>query len=256
MQANLQHCRKHLRQYDYPRYLLSLTLPLKQREQLWVLGAFNAEMARAAEASDPTAGAIRLKWWIDALQNKQRHPVVEALHELNVDLQVLQTAIEAREADLIEGFMFADMKEMDAYAIAIGGFWAVMSDNAEQEKWLRALGQAWVLQELLWSAGYHLSQGRCSLPEAVVAAHGINPLDMKSDATHELCHIIESLAKRVEETLKRLQVPQNAPLSRAVPFIKWRAQKMQHNPQQVLALNLRESRLKMLWKLLFFVGNS
>lgn len=251
MSSTIQHCRQLLREKDYPRYLLSLTLPSPQREALWVLGAFNVEISRAAEMSELATGAIRLKWWQEALDAPRQHPVVEALHAEVTDMAPLHRAIEAREADLQPGYLFADMKELDAYATATGGFWVALAENEEQSQWLLALGQCWVLQGLLWSTGYHLSEGRCTLPKEVVAAHGIDPLEAEDDITAALHHIIQTLARRVEETLKRIPQPAAAPLQRAIPFLNWRLRKMQQQPQLALVLNPTEPRLKLLWYMLF-----
>ncbi len=251
MQANLQHCRTLLRTHDYPRYLLSLSLPQIQRERLWVLGAFNVEISRAAETTEFATGAIRLKWWMEALETSRKHPVVEALHEMKFDTAPLLAAIEAREADIDTGYHFADIKALDIYATATGGFWTALADNDEQTNWLRALGLCWSLQGLLWATGYQLSQTYTAIPEEVAAAHGVNLLAPEGDITHDIHHIIQTLSRRIEETIKRLNKPEDAMLARAVPFIQWRVAKMQQNPAITLALNPQESRLVMLWKLMF-----
>ncbi|MDG1287130.1 MAG: squalene/phytoene synthase family protein [Rickettsiales bacterium] len=251
MQANIQHCRKLLREKDYPRYLLSLSLPPKQRERLWVLGAFNVEISRAAETTEIATGAIRLKWWMEALEQPRKHPVVEAIHAMEFDIAPLLAALEAREADIETGYHFADMKVLDAYATATGGFWLPLAETDEQKKWLTQLGQVWVLQGLLWATGYQLNESYSTIPEEVFAAHGIDPLAAEEDITPQLCHIIQTLARRVEETLKRIDVPKDAPLARAIPFLYGRASKMQQTPELALAINPSESRLKMVWKMMF-----
>lgn len=251
MQAPLSHCRKLLRTHDYPRYLLSLTLPSPQREQLWALGALNVEVSRAAEMSEPATAAIRLKWWLEALDQPRQHPVVEALRAYNFNTPLLIAAIEAREVELEKGFWFADMKALDAYATATGGFWAALARDEAEAEWLASLGQLWALQGLLWATGYHLSQGRCTLPQEVVVTHGINPLEPQGDITPQLEHIITALARRIEESLKRLQMPKEALLARAVPVIRWRARKMQQSPQVALTQNPPESRLGLLWQMMF-----
>lgn len=251
MKSNLHHCRQNLREKDYSRYLLSLTLPKPQCEQLWVLGAFNVEISRAAETTEFATGAIRLKWWMEALDQPRKHPVVEALHEMQFDKAPLLAALEAREVDIDTGYHFANMKTLDAYATATGGFWSTMATSEEQKNWLLALGQCWSLQGMLWATGYQLNQGYTTIPEEVAAAHGLNLLELEGNMTHELHHIIQTLSRRVEETLKRLKPPEKAMLARAVPFIQWRVEKMQQNPQIALALSPNESKLKMIWKMMF-----
>lgn len=251
MQENLSHCRKQLREYDYPRYLLSLTCERDVQQKLWVLGALNVELSRAVEMSEPATGAIRLKWWLEALQEDREHPLVKALHEMNFSPEPLQKAIEAREADLEPDYPFADIKALDVYATAVGRMWQVLTEDEEQRDWLVRLGQLWVLQGLVWSTGYHLSQGRCVIPREVAAAHGIDPLIDEGDISEPLCHMVKTLARRVEETLKRVERPDGALLHRALPFIQWRMKKVQQNPMLALAKNPPELRIAMLWQFMF-----
>ena len=223
------------------------------REKLWVLGAFNVEISRAVETTDIATGAIRLKWWMEALEAPRKHPIVEALHHYKFDSTPLLNAIEAREADIEKGYQFVDMKALDTYATDTGAFWCALAEDAETRQWLASLGQVWVLQGLLWASGYQLSQGYSAIPRAVVASHGIDPVnDAKEEDVEAILHIIQSLARRVEETLKRLKTPANAPLKRALPLLYWRAHKMQQTPELALALTPAESRIKLLWKL--FIG--
>jgi phytoene/squalene synthetase len=250
MNPSLSHCRQLLKQHDYPRYALSLALPKEQRNALWVLGAFNVEISRAAEMSEPATGAIRLKWWYEALEQPREHPVVTALHEGDYEFSFLQQAIESREMDLVPDYPFQSIKEMDAYATATGGFWAAMAKDKSQQAWLQALGQCWALQGTIWSIGYNLLQGRSVIPKEVSAAHQIDPLLAEEDISSQLCHIIQTLARRVEETRKRLEPPSDALLLSALSFVQWRCELMRAQPELVLQAHPPEKRLKMLWTML------
>lgn len=251
MQADLQHCRELLREKDYPRYALSLTMPASQREKLWVLGAFNVEISRAAEMSEAAIGAVRLKWWLEALEAPREHPVVRALHHAALDRSPLVSAIEAREIELEEGYWFDDIKALDRYAAATGGFWSALTEDAEQAAWLTKLGQCWVLVGLLWTTGYHLAQGRSLLPRQVVATHGLEVLEADANDEAALCHVIEALAQRVQATLQRLSPPANAIGVRAIAYLSWRAETIHKEPQRVLQTQPYSAPLMTVWKMQF-----
>ncbi len=252
MVTPIQHCRQILREKDYPRYLLSLTLPPKLREQLWVLGAFNVEISRSAEMSEAVTGAIRLKWWMDALQKPLNHPVVVALHGLNKNLAPLANAIEAREQDLEKGYRFATIKELDIYATATGEFWQLLAQSDEEIKGLQSLGFLWALQGLLWSTGYHLAQGVSTIPQEVATTHGTNILESSAEDFEALCHMVRALARRIEASLNQLSDSKTPLLlNRAVPFIRYRSTLMQNQPEIALAKHPADNRLTLLWQFYF-----
>lgn len=64
--------RLEARNHDYDRYLCSLFIHNRLRDDVWVAIAFASELARiVAIASNPTVSAIRLKWWQEALAELQ-----------------------------------------------------------------------------------------------------------------------------------------------------------------------------------------
>lgn len=226
---HLHDCRKLLRRYDWERYLLSLHLPSPLRELQWVLGAFNVEVARTAEAvSEPTIGAIRLKWWLEALEAieagkpPRRHPVAESLNAVvrygRLPLLPLRELISARELDMDAGVILPDIAALDAYATRSGaGVWLPLVALAEEKDrqqvtdFLTRLGHLWAATGLLRATGHHLRQGKSYIPQEVLRVHGIEFDDFAVWPQREkLLHVLEALLARLRPAMEVLQADAKA----------------------------------------------
>lgn len=68
---------------EFDRYAAALLAPVQARDDLMVLAAFAAELARIAPATqrEPTMGAIRLQWWRESIEKGEAtgNPVLDAL---------------------------------------------------------------------------------------------------------------------------------------------------------------------------------
>ena len=108
--SGLSACGAIVRRYDKDRYLSALFAPVKAREALFAVLAFNHEVAKTSEVvSESLIGQIRLQWWREALdgieagtprQHEVVTPLSEAVWELGLSLAPLRRLIDAREADL------------------------------------------------------------------------------------------------------------------------------------------------------------
>ena len=68
MADSFDHCEELVREGDKNRFLATLFAPAKYRRPLFVLYAFNVEIARIRElAREPLPGEVRLQWWRDVL---------------------------------------------------------------------------------------------------------------------------------------------------------------------------------------------
>jgi len=124
-------CAELVRRGDPDRWRAAMTAPAGPRDGLMALYAFNLEIARAAYvASDPMLGAIRLRWWSDALaeifagQPPRRHevvlPLAETIRASALPREPLEAMVDARGWDCgREGF--ADLAELEAYLDATAG---------------------------------------------------------------------------------------------------------------------------------------
>lgn len=101
------------RRHDPDRFLCALFAPPERRETLFLLIAFNHELARAREAaSNAMTALIRLQWWRDAVTEAgteappRRHevatPLAEALRQGQLSAEDLHAMIDAREAETEE----------------------------------------------------------------------------------------------------------------------------------------------------------
>lgn len=119
------YCEEVVRSGDKDRYLTALFTPAKQRRALFVLYAFNHEVARVREqARESMPGEIRLQWWADVLAGAghgdvSANPVAAALREVVVRFRLpprmLADLIEARRFDLYDEPM-ENLSALELYA--------------------------------------------------------------------------------------------------------------------------------------------
>jgi 15-cis-phytoene synthase len=169
-----------VRRHDPDRFLTALFAPPEKRDALLTLYAFNHELARAREAvSEPPLALIRLQWWREVVEGaRRRHEVAEPL----------AAAIDAGELDRADLLALIDGREVEAepaietlqawraYVAGTAGGLAVAAGRllgAPDPDVLRPLGAAYGIAGLLRSVGAHARQGRCMLPEDVLAEHGL-----------------------------------------------------------------------------------
>lgn len=178
------------RRHDPDRFLCALFAPAPRREALFALIAYHHELGRAYDATtNPLAGAIRLQWWRDALDEPRRHEVATPLHDAItaglLDRADLLAMADAREAELDEDG-FASAAPFAAYLRGAHGGFAVaagrMLGAAPAElPILEAIGAAHGLALLLRAAPAMAARGRrllpqdapAELPEAIRALAGI-----------------------------------------------------------------------------------
>jgi phytoene synthase len=169
-----------VRRHDPDRFLTALFAPPEKRDALLTLYAFNHELARAREAvSEPPLALIRLQWWREAVEGpRRRHEVAEPLFAAIAagafrrdDLLAL---IDAREVEAEPAI--ATMDDWRAYLLSSAGGLAVAAARllgAPDPEGFRRFGAAYGLAGVLRSVAAHARQGRCMLPEDVLADHGL-----------------------------------------------------------------------------------
>jgi phytoene synthase len=172
-----------VRRHDPDRFLAALFAAPDRREVLFLLYAFNHELARTSEVtSQPILALIRLQWWREVVEGvARRHevagPLGEALTAGLLDRADLLEMIEGREAEaeapiatLVE---WRDMVSRCAGGVAVATGRALGGEGATLER-LRALGMAYGIGGQLRSVAVLAGQGRCLLPVDVLAAHGLS----------------------------------------------------------------------------------
>jgi len=195
-ESAVESCRRLARRHDFERYLAALFAPRLQRPALWILLAFNAEIARTREiVSEAAIGEIRLQWWREVLetaaaggparQHEVAAPLTAALRAGRLDPALLADLIDGRERDLDDAPM-ADEDALADYAARTGGTLAEAmalaagagrTDAAARQS-AQALGTGWALAGILRAAGFHAARGRQLLPQSVLAAGAAGPRDL------------------------------------------------------------------------------
>lgn len=219
-----------LRRDDHDRYVSAMFAPPDLRGALWVLYAFNLELAQIRpQIREPLAGMIRLQWWRDIIAGERtgeaaRHPVAGPLLRLIADRQLplteFQRIIEAREKDL-DAIPFADRQTWSDYGRDSAGALAGLAcrilgaENAAVEE----LGACWALTGLLRSLPFHVAQNWLALPRDALQAAGLDPetvLAAQADKD-KLVGVVKVLA---DETLQRLHQAARPKLDkRALPAV-------------------------------------
>ena len=173
-----------LKRGDPDRYLATLAAPVALRPKLFVLYAFNLEVARAPWVTQEALIAeMRLQWWRDVVANAasgaaRAHEVAGPLHDLIRDvplpLDVLDRMIFARRWDVYrEGF--ADTTALAAYLddTAAGLMWLaarVAGAACGAEATVRAYGRAAGMAAFLRALPELTARGRKPLPDAAPQA--------------------------------------------------------------------------------------
>lgn len=179
-QKNIDYCRDMVQRDDRERYETVLFAARSVQPRLWVLYAFNQEVAKTREnVSEPALGEIRLQWWRDAIEELRKgtareHPVVQAMQSelAPADLfALLEELVDARAQDLYdEGPV--DQPALEGYALAVGGTLAEaalrLSVESEPDEHLvglaRATGGAWAMLGLVRAIPFHWASNRNYVP--------------------------------------------------------------------------------------------
>jgi 15-cis-phytoene synthase len=206
-----------VRRHDPDRFLCALFAPAERRETLFLLYAFNHELARAREvASQPTLALIRLQWWREVVEGaRRRHeiagPLGEALDTGRLQPADLAAMIEGREAEADAAI--PTLAAWEQYVGATAGGVAVAAGRAlgadePTLRRLRPLGTAYGIAGQLRSVPALTRQGRCQLPEEVLAAHGLTVHDVVADPrSARLAPALRALADHGRRLLSEARGP-------------------------------------------------
>ena len=161
---------RRLRRADPDRFFCALFAPAEKRPALFLLYAFNHELARAREAArEPVLALIRLNWWREVVNGAvRRHetaaPLAEALAAGIFVRDDLLALIAAREIEAqpeipdAETFFGYARGTAGRLARVAGKVLGVDSDAVED------LGTAYGISGILRAAPALRAQGRCLLP--------------------------------------------------------------------------------------------
>lgn len=207
-------CSEVLQQNEKALYLATLLAPPESVNDLVVLRAYHAELAKIVRSTtEPLAGEIRLRWWADVFSGLREtegrsHPVARALktmlHRNDLSPQPLFAKAEAHIAELysdpfdtvgtLEGHLGETVSTQFHMAAEIAGA------NANRAL-ADACGHAGVavgLTELLLNLAFFRARARCSLPESVLHHHTMTREEffLQPDERHQaVVHYMEKEAR-------------------------------------------------------------
>jgi phytoene synthase len=214
-----KNCEELVRSGDKDRFLATLFAPEKYRRALFVLYAFNLEIARVRDvARQPMPGEIRLQWWRDALfggggGEAGSHPVATALREVVVryrlPLATFEALIDARAFDLYSDPM-PDLDTLEGYArqtaaAPIGLAARILQDGrvSGADELIGHAGVAYAIVRLLQALPIHSTRGQLYIPLDVLQGHGARPEDvLAGEDTPELRAALAELRLRARQHLK------------------------------------------------------
>lgn len=230
---------------DPDRFAAVMAAPLAARARLFVLYAFNLEVARAPWVTkEPMIAEMRLQWWRDvvaeagagkpARAHEVAGPLSALIREADLPVAVLDHLVEARRWDVYRD-PFADLAAFDAYLedTAGGLMWLAgrtLGAGPGAERGLRGLGWAAGLAAFLRAVPELESRGRVPLVDG-------RPTALASLARDGLARINAARAE-----LRRLGP------ARAATLAAWQAESLlrlvAHDPARVAAGRLAVSEFR------------
>jgi phytoene synthase len=206
-----------VRRADPDRFLTALFAPPEHRETLFLLYAFNHELARAREAvSEPPLALIRLQWWREVVEGRRRRhevatPLGEALDAGRIDAIELAAMIEGRETEAEPAIPTRYLRATAGGLAAAAG--QVLGADPPMCERLRTLGTAYGIAGQLRSVAALARQGRCLLPEDVLSANELTVHDVIADA--QSARVLVALRELAEHG-RRLLAEAGGPIPRGV----------------------------------------
>ncbi len=249
-------------------YSLRFLPPDKRRAAIAVYAFVRETQDAARDCSDPGVARARLAWWRTetalAFEGKPQHPVTQALAQAvahyALPLEQFQEIIDGVETQLTAGG-FPDFKALQLYCHRLGSTPAVLAaevygyQDRRTLKFAHDLGLALQLTTLVLDVGAEARQGRLSLPEDELAAHGIGVRELASSPAGS--RVAEFLGRQIErcDQLYAQALGQLPPADRRSqrPALALAAiarallEEVRQDPAQVLAARVDLTPLKKLW---------
>jgi NADH dehydrogenase [ubiquinone] 1 alpha subcomplex assembly factor 6 len=205
-----------VRRYDRDRFQTALFAPVRDREALFALYAFNYEIARVRESvREPMLGQIRLQWWREAIATAydggapRHHEVVEAItgtiRRRSLGRAHFVRLIDTRERDLDDAPP-ATMDALEDYAEGTSASLVTLALEAldaatpAAQTAARHVGIAYALAGLLRAMPLHAAAGRSFVPEDVAAEAGLDPA-VPPRSTPALRTAVATIAARATQHL-------------------------------------------------------
>lgn len=238
--ARLSECAAVVKRFDPDRFFCSLFAPPAERKALLAVYAFNVEVATIRErVREPLLGHIRLQWWAEAIEavyagRPPHHPVSRelavAVERFALSSEHFERLLATRAFDL-EDAPPLDLEALIAYAEGSSGPLASLAlqilsvDDSVVAIVARDIAIAWALIGLMRAVPFHARTRRSYLPQALVAATGLdlNQLFKRAAAGDRaavpvgLAKVVETIITDAEERLRSARSHRGAVIKRALP---------------------------------------
>jgi phytoene synthase len=210
-------CMKIVRDNDPDRFFSALFAPAALRPSLFVLYAFNSEIARIGEhVREPMLGEIRLQWWRETVEEARagRPRTTDIARGLSLlfarvdpPLAMFDEILDARRFD-VSPDPFDDLPALEAYLDATSGHVMrlaarILGAEEGMSDAIRASGIAYGLSGIVRGLPAHLKRGRVYLPNDVLAASGMVATNAALAQDWDVLRtVVRSLAARAGDHLK------------------------------------------------------
>lgn len=200
-------CAAYVQKYDPDYFYCALFAPIYHRELIFRLLAFNIEITRAVSlpsswsVAGPMAGFIRLQWWRELIEGKDRtHEIApfvkESIAHGLLPPKILLGMIEAKEEELdgIKDWSHWEsmlMRSSGKFNETIAQMLGVEKPDKLQK--IASMGMACEAVRIARYLPKILSSGRCPLPQAVIDEYHLQRTDDGVSFTPEIIEEIRAL---------------------------------------------------------------
>jgi len=231
------HCLALVRSRDYESYLVGLLQSQKACPSYFAVRALNVEVATVRDslrsastgaAGSLLAGRVRLRWWMDILDeiysdsgvtDCTRHPVARALHravhECDLSRLPLEKLVSAR-MDGLDVEQHPAVQDLVRYAEDTAGSLchlhvegAGVHGHTDAAEAARLVGVAVGIVTAVRSAPQRAQKGEISVPADLAAYHGLTTRGLLEDPSTTVPALADlgNLARRHLEAARELSVP-------------------------------------------------
>ncbi|CAI3950100.1 Phytoene/squalene synthetase (ERG9) (PDB:3WEK) [Commensalibacter communis] len=200
-------CAIYVQKYNPDYFYCTIFAPLYHRELIFQLLAFHNEVTRAVSlpsswsVAGPMAGFIRLQWWRELIEGKDRTHEIAPFIKESISKELLPTnalleMIEAKEEELDgikdwhhwESILMRSAGKVHEVIAQILGV-----EDSEQLKHIATLGMACEVTKIARYLPKILHSGRCPLPQEIIDEYHLQRTDDGIPTTPEIIDAIRRI---------------------------------------------------------------
>ncbi len=273
LQFAYDEARKTVQQNDPDHYFATLFAPEDKRKHLFALYAFNIEIARVRDLiSQPLPGEVRLQWWRDLLEAREKHSphplaaaLMDTLEQNKLPVQALINMLDARIFDLYDDIM-PDWHTLNAYcgetSSAIFRLATLILSGGKENNTADICGHAGIAYafcHFLRNMPKHSSRGQVYFPQEALVDHNLKREDiLRLQITPQINALISQMRSKIWDHLAQAHANTALldkslksaflPLSTMKPYLK----QMATTTYQPFETNISLSNWQRIWAMLTF----